>query len=509
MRALLCFEELEVEKLKQQETQAKEQGPEAQEAHEEQAVSKAVDELATAQAEEESTDDMSSEGDGADAGDGFGGDGSDPSGDGSDAPSDSDPAADDSTDPEEGDNKDDSADKESDKKSDDDELEQAKECFANFGHYRIVSLEDYMDYETGAATGELALKGVKAGYEAAAWVGKSLWSLGVEYGPGIVTAVFKGVLYTMAKLGQGLGAMYSALAKAAAKRKASISVLSKEIADLKEAIEKIKSSKDQENTDKNEGGAALYNKVDTIDSFKIGDQVSPLKSLAVLNKYLSKSVAPMAQAAVDDLNGLRRMTQVIGSPTEQDITSALSVSLDRSGFKHGSVVEEKLDSYAVEELYYPETLPGDMILRLVLPVSKLRNPEEYEQAFDKSSLELHFNKGNYRSVQNVPVLSLAQVEQLVKPLEETLGTLKKQESLYSQIEHTKPGVMTTAKNHLLGIARSKAKIPLDKSMAEPMYLKAKFVSTVYLTGLTESHIYSAKVMTSVIAYCHYSLFHQR
>lgn len=181
--------------------------------------------------------------------------------------------------------------------------------------------------------------------------------------------------------------------------------------------------------------------------------------------------------------------------------------MDRSGFKQANLSGAKNESYAVEELVYEQPLPGDILFHAILPVSSLRNLEEFEKSYDHSSIELHFDKENYRSVENAPILEFKQIEALISQMEETLNILKHHESIYAKIEASKPGVFTIVKNYTTKMVKAASPVEFDKSMAEPMYLKAKFVSSVYLRSLVQIQIYVAKVFASAARYASVSLTH--
>ena len=309
MAFALCFEELDVERLRREQEQANKDGPEAVHAQQEKAVEDAIVTIEAAEEEEESSDLGDSDGMGdpdADAS----GDSSDPGS--TDAPADAtegegeDPPASDA--PEEDPAAEPAADAEADDKADE-EAKSAQESFRHFGQ-RMYTVEDYLDYEAGAEVGEVISAGAAHAWKAGSWVVSGLANLGIEYGPTILKHLGKGVLFTVAKLAQGLGAMYEAFSVTLAKRKASVEALQKQLNDLKAALsaakERQRSPKDQ---------LARYDKTSVLDHIKIGVKTDPTYTLSVLNAFLDKVVIKVAQGAVDDLLGLKRISELAGSPT--------------------------------------------------------------------------------------------------------------------------------------------------------------------------------------------------
>lgn len=499
MAFALCFEDLEVEKVKAQEKEALKDGPEVAEAQQDKAVE---DALVTISADQDAEDDDSSSMDGNSSGESTDpetdpstdeGENADPS-----SGTDADPVSDDDeSDPPEDEDKPD----DEEKKKDEDETKQAQESLRRFDG-TVVVFEDYHDYETGAAAGEIVASGLSQGYKAASWVVSGIASLGMEYGPTILKAVGKGVLFTIAKLAQGLSTMYDALAKAAAKRQASIAHIQKAIEDLKHALQMVK-----ERGKRSTPSEGSFDKTEAIDNFKIGIKADTVVSINVLNEFMNKAALQIAEGALADLKGLSRLQEHIGDVKDSDIVSALEIGMSRSGFTHANISGDKVDSFAVEQLVYDQALPGDVVFHVVLPVSKLRNVEEFEKAYNESDIELHFDKENYRRISDLPILRIDQVEKTIVALEGVLKTLQNQDKLFKEIEDSKPGVLTTVKSHLGKLAKMASPVDLSASMAEPMYLKSKFVSSVYLDGLIQTQIYAAKTIHAVIRYCTFSLSH--
>ena len=515
MRGSLIFEALETEIVKEREKRALQQGPEVAQVQQERAVQVAVADLQEEEEPDESQtqDDSATDGseqpaDGADEQEGSSPEGSDG------ASEEADPGADQSADAQEesvdsneeqtGADEDKPDDKE---KGSEKELEQAKEAFARFDP-PSPSLEEF-DYKAavgdaaGAVGGMVSTGAVKA-YEATGWVAKSLFVLGITYGPTVLAAIGKGVLFTIAKLSQGLYKMFSALAKAARNRQASVRVLSKDLNELKKILSETTPSQAVQGASTTE---RVYKNISVIDTIKIGTETTPAKTLLELNTFLSKAVSAMADATLTDLKALDRMAEIISHPSEKDVVSSLIVPMSRTGFHTGNLLGEPVQSYAVEELYYAKTLPGDMLFRALLPVSNLRTLDEYKEAYGQSELAMKFNKPKYRSVESVPVLNLSQLKETVALLDKTLEIMQSHEKYYAAISKAQPGVTATLKNYLLQMSRSKLKVNLEASMAEPMYLKAKFVSEVYLNGMMETHVYSARVFNAVMRYCQYSVQH--
>lgn len=508
MRGALIFEALETEIVKEREKRAVLQGPEVAQAQQERAVRVAVAELQEEEEPDESeTQDATDSESGGSGGDSDQSTGDESGDDGTEETSDdSDQEIAEQEEPVEG--EDDSQDQDEEEASDtekggDKKLEEVKESFRHFDP-PSPTLEEFDLGAAAGTVGNLASTGAAKAYDAGSWVVKSLVGLGIEYGPTVLSAIGKGLVFTIAKLSQGLYKMFTALAKAARNRQASVKVLSKDLKDLKKLLSELTPSESMSSSDST---TRVYKNISAIDTMKIGTVTEPSKVLAELNVFLSKAVSAMADATLTDLKSLDRMAQIISHPSEKDVVSSLIVPMSRTGFHTGNLLGEPVESYVVEELYYAKTLPGDMLFRALLPVSNLKTMGEYKEAYSQAELAMKFNKPKYRSVESVPVLTLVQLKDTVSMLEKTLELMQGQEKYYASIAKAQPGVTTTLKNYLLQLSRSKMKVNLEASMAEPMYLKAKFVSEVYLTGMMDTHVYTARVFNAVLNYCRYSLQH--
>ena len=467
MALKLIYEALEIEKLLEEEKAAREKGPIAEKALEDKKVEDAVEQ----QKEEE-------------------GEGTDPSMDPEtegatqeEDPSTASPEAEGGDTPENGEVKAEDTPKEKG------EEKPVQESLREIGRYDL-SLESFGEGALSVA-GTAASKGVGMLVSAISSSLSTLGDLTATHGPKLLKALYKGVIYTLAKVVEGLDKTYTAIDKTVERRKNSVNSLKTRLSTLKETIKTIESSDTPV-----EDLAVTYGNREIIDSLKCGESVDFIKNLSGLDKFLVSTVGRLHKSVLNDISGLQRLTTLYATRSHFDVAELMRVDVSGLGLVKGVVEGEEGAEGYVDPYKSTTPLPGDAVMVAHLPMSSLRNLEEYESAYRESSLFIGFNKSGYHQVNDVKLKGFGLVKDLVSVLETLVKNYEAQQTLYEDIRNTKPGVMLSIKKHAMRLVESNTKIRYSDSLVGPLYAKSSFIAKVYLAGSLDIHDYAAKTISN-------------
>lgn len=485
----LVYEALEIEKLLDQEKAAKDKGPIAEQTFQDKAVEEAVEKKKEQSDDSVSSMDTTSEGSQSSS---------------EEDTSDTDPETDegssktgeevDPTPKETSDDKEDTEEKEESTKEDKSEEDEkpVQESLRELGESDIAleSFGEVLGSVGGAVT-------TAAGVVANALLSsvRAIAILTTIHGKNILKGMYKGVIYTLANLINGIGKTYSAIDKAIERRQNSISSLKKQLDTLKTLITSIETrEKPIEDLKITYGNKAVIN------ALKSGDSTDVVKNLLVLDKFLVSTIGNLHRAILDDVASIQYLTTLFTHGRNINHGDLLRLKSPGVGLATGSLVGYDPVSEYVQPYKSRDPLPGDIVVIAELPKESLTTLEGYEQAYKDSKLYLGFNKANYHQVNDIEVVGFNKVKSVISTLEKLIFTLEKQQTLYEDIRRTKPGVILSIKRHAMNLVESNTKVRYSDSLVGPMYLKSTFIAKVYLAGSLDIHDYAAKTISNGLSF---------
>lgn len=485
----LVYEALEIEKLLDQEKAAKDKGPIAEQTFQDKAVEEAVEKKKEQSDDSVSSMDTTPEGSQSSS---------------EEDTSDTDPETDegssktgeevDPTPKETSDDKEDTEKKEESTKEDKSEEDEkpVQESLRELGESDIA-LESFGEVLGSVGGAVTTVAGVVA--NALLSSVRVITSLIAIHGKDILKGMYKGVIYTLANLINGIGKTYSAIDKAIERRQNSISSLKKQLDTLKTLITSIETrEKPPEDLKINYGNKAVIN------ALKSGDSTDVVKNLLVLDKFLVSAIGNLHRAILDDVASIQYLTTLFTHGRNINHVDLLRLKSPGVGLATGSLVGYDPVSEYVQPYKSRDPLPGDIVVIAELPKESLTTLEGYEQAYKDSKLYLGFNKANYQKVNDIEVVGFKQVKSVVSTLEKLIFTLEKQQTLYEDIRRTKPGVILSIKRHAMNLVERNTKVRYSDSLVGPMYLKSTFIAKVYLAGSLDIHDYAAKTISNGLSF---------
>ena len=343
----------------------------------------------------------------------------------------------------------------------------------------------------GRAVAPLASTAIGSVYRGLQWAVVTVAGLAAKHGPGILSAMYKGVIYALAKTFDVLGKTYTLVDKAIERRRNSIDSLKEQLSVLKNTISSIESKETP-----TEDMVISYGNRAVIDSLKSGESVDFVKNLQVLDKFLTVTIANLHKSILDDIAGIQYLTTAYTHAKKIDHVDLLRLKSSGVGLSTGTVVGYEPSSEVVVAYKSTYPLPGDAVVIAEFPSTDLKTQDAYEAAYKDSKLYLGFNKVNYHQVNDVKLVGFSHVKNMVVVLEKLIATCEKQQTLYEDIRKTKPGVMLSIKKHAMHLVESNTKVRYSDSLVGPMHLKSTFIAKVYLAGSLDIHDYAAKTISN-------------
>lgn len=483
----LVYEALEIEKLLDEEKAAKDKGPVAEQTFQDKAVEEAVEKKKEEQgADSDSTLDTPSEGEDTSS---------------EEDPSDTDTKT--SEDTSTGEKVDDKSKEEESSEEDpketpeedgqdDQEDKPVQESLREIGRDDLA-LETFS--ENMKTVGRAIGTGVGIIYRLLEWSVTTIAGLIGKHGPDVLRALYKGVIYTLAKTVDVTTKFYTTVDKAIERRMNSTESLKTQLKTLKDTISQIESRKDAV-----EDMKILYGNRKVIDSLKAGEDTDVVKNLETLDKFLQGSIGGLNKAILTDIYSIQYLSTLYSHSKNVDQISLLRMKDPGMGLSPTSDPGYSTDSEFVQAYRSKENLPGDIVLVAQFPKPELKTMEAFEHGYKESQMFLKMDMVRYHQVSDIEVVGFEKVKSVVSTLEKLVSTLEKQQTLYEDIRRTKPGVVLSIKRHAMNLVESNTKVRYSDSLVGPMHLKSSFIAKVYLVGSLDIHDYAARTISNGLSF---------
>lgn len=320
----------------------------------------------------------------------------------------------------------------------------------------------------------------------------ALITLGITYGPSIVKALYKGVIYIFGKLAKLLYVGTQTLAKYIERRVYSFGRLKDSIASLEKTIAIL------EDSDSLSGQSFTDQKV--INSLKIGKNTDLTANIDTLNQFLNHVVLSIDKQVRNDVSAINYLIAASATGGVKNSNSVLTVKPFINGMKVQRI--EGYENSDISTVSYKclEVLPSDVVLMAFLPREDLQSIEELTPAFNDSKLFLGFDISNFKEVTSIDYMTLEQLKLFLSSLTRLCELCIRHEQLYTNIMVSKKQMKFGFKNYLSRLIESDHKVTVRESLVEYVFLKAMFIDKVYLVGAMDVHDYAAKIISHGLSY---------
>jgi hypothetical protein len=316
--------------------------------------------------------------------------------------------------------------------------------------------------------------------------------LGLTYGPDIVKALYKGVIYVFGKLARLLYVGTKTLAKYIERRVNAFSSLKKSIESLEKSLEIVGKNGDltgQQFTDKR-----------VINSLKIGLNADFTANTKQLTTFLNGTILGIGRQVKNDIQAISYLIAASQSKLIKPPIDLFVVKPFLNGMKQDDLAGYENDELSTVGYKCLEALPSDVVLMAFLPRQDLDGIEQLVKAYNESKLFLGMDLQNFKSVSSVDYMTPEQLKLFLKELKNLCDACITHERFYTDIMVSKKQLKFGFKNYLTRLVGSDRKVTVKESLVEYVFLKAMFIDKVYLVGSMDVHDYCAKIINYGISF---------
>lgn len=317
--------------------------------------------------------------------------------------------------------------------------------------------------------------------------------IGVTYGPAIVNYMFKGMIWTFSRLGTVIYTGSQSLANYIEKSNNSISKLE---ARLNNAEQTIMS---QLNEGRNIPGFTFKNQK-AIEYLKVGSSIDFSSNLRVFSSSLVKATDSIAAEFEVGVSIVDKIANSDSKNKVNALRAVMDVSVPRGGFTKGALPGYDNESDKIEQYHTAPLWPGDASLIFNRPLVKNDDISDIADAYGKSDMFVAMSKEGINSVSDVASMNGAQIVIMAKSVRILLASMKEVTKSQERMKSLSPKLALKAKQMFIRLADEKAKVSMQDSMVEPLYLRASLASTVFVAGSTSALTHASRVAAAAVAY---------
>lgn len=361
-----------------------------------------------------------------------------------------------------------------------------------------VSQESFVDYSHEAVESMIALEEVftrdnlytAARYAQSGLVG--LKDIGFEYGPVLLSHVYKTILYALDKILIGIKKGNAAIRKFIKNRMESYTVFKKKIASAKETLNLLH--------DTDTGDIPKYTDDLVISQLKIGNNANFLDTLEYAIGFMESYFSGLDTRVRNHTVAVQRIINGVMSGGVTKPEQYMNEMLPAGNFMSGTVSGYKPDSDVVIPYRYKDTLPGDIVFMIYMPKGHLTDRSDVLDAYHNSKAFLGFSQRTIGLVRECDHLSIDDLKRYLDRLDHLCDVCLRSEKVMDHIATERNIIKKNLNSYLNYLNVANTKISIKDSLAEYVALKMEFLDRVYVAGSMAIHDYIVRVITASLSY---------
>ena len=345
---------------------------------------------------------------------------------------------------------------------------------------RQPSMEDFDDLKHYAS---IAANGL---VDAIKYIGM----LGITITPKIASGLYRGFIYASSFIIKHLFRSLYVIDKFLERRKNSHENLRKDLQGLRASLQEIQESgKEVDITEQ------LSTNTKVTDFLKIKDSVDFVANLAALERFMSVTIESADKAIKNDLDAVRYMVAAAGYVTADLSERVMQVPT----FKDTEA--QPLDNGLVCHRY-KNLLPGDRIFSITLPNTEVISSNEMETAdalFLQSGVNIAISE-DYQSIDNVPYMDIAGLNNFLDSLEKTLASAENHQRYFEKLKEEKGKLRFTFRDYIKARLADAGGHSLKDTLVSMIKVRTSFMDKVYLVGMMDLSDYVGTTLSMGIRF---------
>ena len=325
-------------------------------------------------------------------------------------------------------------------------------------------------------------------------VAKYFALLGVDHIPKLLGGFYKGVVYVLSRIAKLFTVGLYRLEKYIEKRKYVIAQFKSKIESAEKALQAIQNKDEQVDlTDQK------YTDVKNINMLKISEEVNFTKTVNAYNEFLQNAVKSITYNVHSEIMGTKQLisyqlTASVKAPMMFMKVKQLQFQMNDGGVE-GYDTPEHTESY-----HYKNVLPGDVLFIANLPRSDIDDIATLKDAYHRSQIFLGFNQASFKPIETVDYMNVQDLAGFLASLKKLFETSAEQVRLYEQILREKTQLKYGLRNYIQNLSNQDSKVNLSDSLAEYVYLKTLFTEQVYIKTAMDVQEYAGRILSAGLSY---------
>lgn len=325
-------------------------------------------------------------------------------------------------------------------------------------------------------------------------VAKYFAILGVDHIPKLLGGLYKGVVYVLSRIAKLFTVGLYRLEKYIEKRKYAIAQFKSKIESAEKALQAIQNKDGQiDLTDEK------YSDVKNINMLKISEEVNFTKTVNAYNEFLQNAIKSITDNVHSEIMGTKQLisyqlTASVKAPMTFMKVKQLQLQMN-AGSVEGYDTPEHTESY-----HYKNVLPGDVLFIANLPRSDIDDIATLKDAYHQSQIFLGFNQASFKPIETVDYMNVQELAGFLASLKKLFETSAEQVRLYEQILREKTQLKYGLRNYIQNLSNQDSRVNLSDSLAEYVYLKTLFTEQVYIKTAMDVQEYAGRILSAGLSY---------
>lgn len=397
---------------------------------------------------------------------------------------------------------------EEDSSKDDEEKEKEKEEEEKQKEKDKEKEEKEKEASKESAMLRLSLENDQAAYDFVMNVGsgivnvvKQLAILGINYGPSIASALYKGVVTGFRLLAKAYIHSVEKIERWKFEQGTSLKNISEEIEEVKSLIKKVQNVGVSMAP---EGGRGSFNNPKIASALTMAGRTDVAANIEAHTRACEGAISSIHSALRKEIIAIETMTNRRNRGGDRE-TEILENFGPPRNFKEADSQTFGVPYEGLTIYRYSENFISDLVLTLQLPEAKKTPVGDLAKSFSHSRSSLILDQRRYKPADKLNYMELDGVAKLVASLENLLAVLQKQQQLYDVILSDKNRQRSAFRDFFNDLARSKEKIGIGESQIDVVVTRNKFVDDTYLVAIMDSQALSVRVIGLALEYARENL----
>lgn len=220
-----------------------------------------------------------------------------------------------------------------------------------------------------------------------------------------------------------------------------------------------------------------------------------------MERFLGSSVGEINRRVEDDIEHVIKLAKLGGVKFPGNILETLKVNTFSGDFQARQIAGYEVDQDLLTSVVYQGSLPDQTRFAIQVPRQDLDSVDDYAKAYQKSRIFLTFEKRNGTdSRQEMDYMTAQDLLRYLERIEAVALLSKKHQSVYVKVHQSCKKLKTNYADYWNRLVGTEHEVSLIDSLAEYIFLKQAFISSVYIPAAMNVHDFTSAYLTRAIRF---------